>query len=151
MGKMQMVELDPVKMDHFMQAADVRALELSLGKSPNYLTKTRQRGRMPAGVYRLLCRLMDLPEDALTPDPEPERTADDPLPGQMEIESEPVRAYSVMCDTLTSESAVFYDLLHEGSVVLSLAVPCSGSKKPSESLNEALAHLALAISEAAWQ
>ena len=148
MGKMQMVELDPVKMDHFMMVADVRALELSLGKSPNYLTKTRQRGRMPAGVYRLLCKLMDLPEDALTPDPEPEHVADEPLPGQMEIESEPMRAYSVACDTLTSENAIFYDLLYEGSVVLSLAVPCTVLQKPSECLSEAMTHIARAITEA---
>ena len=147
MGKMQMVELDPVKMDHFMQATDVRALELSLGKSPNYLTKTKQRCKMPAGVYRLLCKLTDLPEDALTPDPEPERTADDPLPGQMELTDDapkPVK-YHVHSEWNTTE--VFYDLYCEGTIVLSLIVPRT-SVNNGDSLKKAFSHLASAFTEA---
>lgn len=148
MGKMQMVELDPVKMDHFMMVADVRALELSLGKSPNYLTKTRQRGRMPAGVYRLLCKLTELPEDALTPDPEPEHVADEPLPGQMELEiaPEPVRAYRVESDGNSTET--YYDLFFGESIVLSMCVPRSEGRNDADCLQEAMTHLARAITEA---
>ena len=146
MGKMQMVELDPVKMDHFMQIADIRALELSLGKSPNYLTKTRQRGRMPAGVYRLLCKLMDLPEDALTPDPEPERTADDPLPGQMELTDDaPARMYRF--DSEWDSTEIYYDLYCEDAIVLSIVVPRSAANN-DDSLKKAFSHLASAFTEA---
>lgn len=145
MGKMQMVELDPVKMDHFMQIADVRALELSLGKSPNYLTKTRQRGRMPAGVYRLLCKLMDLPEDALTPDPEPEHVADEPLPGQMELEIAPDRRYVITNECDGTE--IYYDLQLDGATVLTIVVPRI-SATDSDCLQQAMTHLARAITEA---
>jgi len=145
MGKMQMVELDPVKMDHFMQATDVRALELSLGKSPNYLTKTRQRGRMPAGVYRLLCKLTELPEDALTPDPEPEHVADEPLPGQMELEIAPDRRYVITSECDGTE--IYYDLQLDGATVLTIVVPRI-SATDADCLQQAMTHLARAITEA---
>ena len=148
MGKMQMVELDPVKMQTFMNQTDARALDLALGKAPGYLVKTKQRCKMPAGVYRLLCKLTELPDDALTPDPEPEHTADDPLPGQMELTDDapkPVK-YHVHSEWNTTE--VFYDLYCEGTIVLSLIVPRT-SVNNGDCLTQAFSHLSNAIMEAA--
>lgn len=147
MAKMNMVELDRAKMDNFMLVADVRALDLALGKSPGYLTKTAQRGRMPVNVYHLLCKLMEITEDALTPDPEPERTADDPLPGQMELTEDAPKPVKYHVDSEWNTTEVFYDLYCEDTIVLSLIVPRT-SVNNGDCLTQAFSHLSNAIMEA---
>ena len=145
MGKMQMVELDPVKMQTFMNQTDARALDLALGKAPGYLVKTKQRCKMPAGVYRLLCKLAELQPDALTPDPEPERTADDPLPGQMEIEQE--KAFRVVHEI--SGMTHYFDMLYGNNNAFSISFPCHHIDDLSADIHDAFDYLASAIMEAA--
>ena len=145
MGKMQMIELDPVKMNHFMQTADARALDLALGKAPGYLVKTKQRCKMPAGVYRLLCKLAELQPDALTPDPEPERTADDPLPGQMEIQ--PQAFYRLEKEVNTN--TVDFSFYGGKDLLLTVRFIQRKDESPVETLLNAAVQVMTAIMEAA--
>lgn len=76
MAKVSMIDLDAKKLDAFLKGKNQQEVSVSIGKNFNYMHSLRTRLRMPTATYRLLCRIYDLKEGDLQPDPpEPELPA----------------------------------------------------------------------------
>lgn len=81
MPKINMVEIDPKKLDKFLEGKNLSEIDDNIGKAHGYMRLLRNRLKMTVASYRLLCRIYNLPEDALTPDPpKPEPPAVPPKP-----------------------------------------------------------------------